>query len=726
MKDEWRIMLLHIDSHIMKSSNSLRFLIAALFVAGLALAYNSISYIGSNLNRSILSLMSGRSQLASLEGTGSGLVGWWKFDEGSGATAADSSGNTNTGTLSGSTLPTWGTGPLAGDLSFDGSTSYVNVPTSSSLNIAGNLSVGAWVKINSFKDYGVIIEKGSGGTAATMNYAIWTYANRAISFYIADGINSQFLTYTAPVGFEGSWHHITGTVDGSKVHLYVDGSEKSSFFQTVTPAGNSYPVSISIPSYVLNGQIDDVRIYNRALSSAEVSALYAEATPPTTSDMPLIGYAWSSNVGWISFNCSDRSICGQSSYAVKVGRYSGDNTIGTLYGYAWSPSVGWIKFLGQDILSTDGDGTKHWGFKDPSMIMPDSTSITTSFTKIALPTNATPGNISGWARACSGTQSGNCSSSASQTDGWDGWIQLVGNYHLSPDQSGHGGVTIDPVTGNLSGYAWGGPVLGWINFSPNTGLGITPVRCPGCAGLSQSITLQCNAPTGTSPVLPTGSPATNYTLPAIASASGGSGGYTYSWSIDGTGATTYYQTTDANTSIGYPINESKTYDVGVSATDSMGNYSVYKSCGQVTVNSPTATPSGELNLYLAPASATVNLADASQDTLFVHDTAPKALNVWKGNPFKLAWINTLSPIYDGTTVKTGYQCNTTSDSTWSGSFNASALNTTQTVSLPSNAPTGIYTFNASCDWYENKVLKTHNAISNTTYLRIYTSSQLEY
>ncbi|HEU5451078.1 MAG TPA: LamG domain-containing protein, partial [Terriglobales bacterium] len=83
------------------------------------------------------------------------LVGWWKFNEGTGAATADSSGNGNTGVLSGSPLPTWSSaGPTGAiyfpaSLSFDGVSSYVDIPNaavSSSLNFASQLTVAAWVK----------------------------------------------------------------------------------------------------------------------------------------------------------------------------------------------------------------------------------------------------------------------------------------------------------------------------------------------------------------------------------------------------------------------------------------------------------------------------------------------------------------------------------------------------------------------------------------------------
>jgi hypothetical protein len=149
----------------------------------------------------------------------------------------------------------------------------------------------------------------------------------------------------------------------------------------------------------------------------------------------LSGWAWSGNIGWISLN-SNNYCAGGGPYSVKLST-STSATLGTLSGYAWSPNIGWIKFGG---LTNTPDGT------------PGTATI-----------DLTSGQVSGWARACAGTASGDCSSMTSRTDGWDGWIRLSDEKHLSPDFSGNGGVTMK-TTGDINGYAWGSTVVGWINF----------------------------------------------------------------------------------------------------------------------------------------------------------------------------------------------------------------------------------------------------------------------
>lgn len=159
------------------------------------------------------------------------------------------------------------------------------------------------------------------------------------------------------------------------------------------------------------------------------------------------GYAWSSNIGWISFNsCANPDVsfpdCTGSTqdYGVTY------NSSGVLSGYAWSPNIGWIKFGGLSGFPT-GAGTTN-----------ANATVTT--------VNPNAGRFSGWARACAGTLNsspneslpGNCTSMTSRTDGWDGWISLSGTGY---------GVSFNPNTGNPepSSYAWGSDVVGWIDFS---------------------------------------------------------------------------------------------------------------------------------------------------------------------------------------------------------------------------------------------------------------------
>ncbi|MDO8470209.1 MAG: LamG domain-containing protein [bacterium] len=212
-----------------------------------------------------------------------GLVARWGFDEATGALAYDSLGHGNIGMLVSEPTRASSTCAVSGCLSFNGVNSYVNVPATSSLDISGPMTLAAWVKWNSFKNYGVVAQKASGGGVVTMDYALWSYVNNNIVGYIGNGVSSNAISFqSAAVLTTGVWHHLALVVDGATLGLYVDGIARATSSQTIVPAPNVSPFTISEPSYAINGSVDEVRLYNRALTSGEIQRLYA-ASPFTRS-----------------------------------------------------------------------------------------------------------------------------------------------------------------------------------------------------------------------------------------------------------------------------------------------------------------------------------------------------------------------------------------------------------------------------------------------------------
>jgi len=199
-----------------------------------------------------------------------GPIGHWKLDENTGSTANDSSGNSLTGTLANS--PTWTKGQFGGSLLFNGAGSNnqeINIPDNDTLDLTGNITAEAWVKWSSFKNYGVILEKGNSGSAATFNYAIWSYDNQLTAF-IANGTGSNSVSYASSNISLNVWHHIAMVADGSKLRLFIDGKQVNATTQTVTPYANTYPLRISYSGYAINGAIDEVKIYNYARTTQQI------------------------------------------------------------------------------------------------------------------------------------------------------------------------------------------------------------------------------------------------------------------------------------------------------------------------------------------------------------------------------------------------------------------------------------------------------------------------
>ena len=212
-----------------------------------------------------------------------GLAGEWLLDDGPGAVVRDSSGGGRDGQLGeGSATPhrIFGIDGLA--LHFDGNDDVL-MPDSPGLEPA-RLTVDAWVRnATTPGTYRYVVSKGATACSAS-SYGLYTGAGGGLSFYVA-GPSGYVVSAQAGAGaiWDGAWHHAVGTYDGETVRLFVDGAQVGS--------ARSAPASISygLPSKNLRfgtyrgdcdlpftGDIDVVRIWNLALTEAEVAA-----TPPT-------------------------------------------------------------------------------------------------------------------------------------------------------------------------------------------------------------------------------------------------------------------------------------------------------------------------------------------------------------------------------------------------------------------------------------------------------------
>jgi len=222
-----------------------------------------------------------------------GLISHWRFDEGSGAIAYDSASN-NDGTIYGAA---WTAGYLGGALDFDGLNDYVNVVDSDdSLDIEDNITIAVWVKLDYFNlhDHDFFVGKQPTGTSRTNypgNYIFRTTPfNGYIHFHHQTGTrDNQISKYSSTSGIGlGAWHHVSVTlVEGGNVNFYIDGSPAG----TVPQLGifgllNDEPVRIGTRkdawSY-FHGLLDEVRIYDRALSAVEIEQIYQGFSPDVIS-----------------------------------------------------------------------------------------------------------------------------------------------------------------------------------------------------------------------------------------------------------------------------------------------------------------------------------------------------------------------------------------------------------------------------------------------------------
>jgi hypothetical protein len=205
-----------------------------------------------------------------------GLVGWWKMDDGSGSSAADSSGNGNTGSLVNG--PAWDHGKIGGAINFSATNQYVQV--SGAFNFTSqDFSLAAWVYANTLVDANngpVILYKGD---YQNKGYYLQLLDNGEIGFTTnQSGVNQG--TGSATGVFKiGGWHHVAVTRSGANVDIYYDGVDVTSSHAThINPASSTDPFVIGSyyvnPNDTLSGRMDDVRVYNRALAPSEVWRLY--------------------------------------------------------------------------------------------------------------------------------------------------------------------------------------------------------------------------------------------------------------------------------------------------------------------------------------------------------------------------------------------------------------------------------------------------------------------
>jgi len=218
-----------------------------------------------------------------------GTVGLWYFDENTGTTATDSSGNGNTGTLVNG--PTWTAGISGSGLNLDGVDDYILVPDSDSLSIGNNgvdspFSIEMWVKRN--RAIGSSTERliskyhNTNGVEYNMQFH-----PTGFYFQIFDGTPSfNSIGRFGPEFGPGAWHHVVATYDGSKsssgIKIYVDGVRiDTTDANTGTYTGsNNGPTPVTIGathtplSNFFSGQIDEVAIYKRELTATEILQHY--------------------------------------------------------------------------------------------------------------------------------------------------------------------------------------------------------------------------------------------------------------------------------------------------------------------------------------------------------------------------------------------------------------------------------------------------------------------
>jgi Concanavalin A-like lectin/glucanases superfamily len=194
-----------------------------------------------------------------------GLAGWWKFDEASGTVAADSSGNSNTGTASGTTVVA---GKIGNARSFNGTSDNIAVGNPASLQIAGDITMCAWAYPQNASSF--ILSKSDGG--GNYDYGLYITGAGSLSLYYGAG-----LTASTAIGLVSSniWQHLCAVVQSNVATFYINGVPYTGGAATITNTNQQFYIGAhNGGGWALQGNIDELRVYNRALTATEITALY--------------------------------------------------------------------------------------------------------------------------------------------------------------------------------------------------------------------------------------------------------------------------------------------------------------------------------------------------------------------------------------------------------------------------------------------------------------------
>jgi hypothetical protein len=251
-----------------------------------------------------------------------GLVGWWPFN----GNAIDESGNGNNGTVNGAALTSDRFLNSNDAYFFDGVSNFIEVPSSTSLMVNNAYTISAWVYVNSYNSGGfpyqpAIVSKIDNGDwyggyeIRILNNATGTESN----FGTSGRINGNFINISQNNHSVNQWYHLVVNYDGTHVEFFINNQTVGSISVNGSLETSSIPLRFGRRGGAgsnncwYNGKIDDIGIWNRALSDCEIQDLYnsqinsvagsiavSPQLAPTGSNVSLTTATNSTNLQWQS------------------------------------------------------------------------------------------------------------------------------------------------------------------------------------------------------------------------------------------------------------------------------------------------------------------------------------------------------------------------------------------------------------------------------------------
>ncbi len=241
-------------------------------VASTTYSYSIAAY-DANGNESAQSSPLGVATSAGSPLPSAGLVAYLSLNEGMGTQTADMAGTGHTGTLAGGA--TWTTGKFGNAVQFNGSTSYVNIANEQGFDFTGPFSVSFWMKRNGYANsWEALVTKADSAWGAGRNNTGHSVAFTTFSASSVDDL------YATAVVDDGQWHHVVLVYTGSAKQIYIDRELNASRSYAQPIRTNNFNLRLGMnqeyaPAYY-GGALDEVRVYNRALTPAEVTTLYSQ------------------------------------------------------------------------------------------------------------------------------------------------------------------------------------------------------------------------------------------------------------------------------------------------------------------------------------------------------------------------------------------------------------------------------------------------------------------
>jgi len=219
-----------------------------------------------------------------------GPIGWWKLDDAAGVVATDSGPYGNNANMVGN--PQWENDPnQSWCVEFDGYGDFLSVVNESAFDIAEQVTISAWIKtIADSDDAFYAVSKGD-------SYVLYKDMGSNGVTFLCNGIGRP-IAGTKNIN-DGKWHHVAGVYDGAAIYIYVDGqldNMKSSAGSIITNNSNVRIGSLeSEANLECRGNIDNVRIFNRALSLEEINSLPNEKPKQAAACWPGDNSPWASH-----------------------------------------------------------------------------------------------------------------------------------------------------------------------------------------------------------------------------------------------------------------------------------------------------------------------------------------------------------------------------------------------------------------------------------------------